>query len=77
MLALTLPRFRVKTKTKWEVNIMRKYQVASSAIVSQIIRTLRIAALDFFARKMNNEKARRSDVCMLPTESVSPDLNSR
>lgn len=50
IVALTRPRFNVNTSTKWEVNITRKYHVASSAIVSKMVGTLRPGTLDFFAK---------------------------
>lgn len=62
---LTRPRFRVITRTKWEVNMTRKYSVASSAIVSERVENLNPGALNFLVRKIINENARVSE-CWKP-----------
>ena len=59
--ALTRPSFRVNSTTRWEVNITRKYRVASSTMVSKILRALIPGALDFTAQKIINENARKSN----------------
>jgi hypothetical protein len=77
MLILTRPRFRVISRTKWEVNITRKYRVASSAMVLKTIGILSPHASDFIARTTITENARRSDPCAFSAESVFSNLNSR
>ena len=77
MFALTRPRFRVNTRTKWEVNITRKYHVASSAMLSKIVGALSPSTLDLLAEKIINEKARESDVQTLSAASVAPSPDSR
>lgn len=62
MVLLTRPRFRVITSTKWEVNMSRKYRVASSATVSKIVGTLSAAVLVLFAKKIIDKKAKESCV---------------
>ena len=62
VVALTLPRVRVISNTKWELNMTRKYHVASSAMVSRILGVLRFDTFDFAAKKVINENARRSGV---------------
>ena len=44
--ALTRPRIRVISSTKWEVNITRKYRVASSAMVPRMVGILTDDAFD-------------------------------
>lgn len=46
--------------TKWEVNMIRKYRVASSAMVPKIVGILNPGMPDVFARKMMKENARES-----------------
>ena len=58
--ALTLPRSRVISSTKWEVNMIRKYHIASSAMVPRIVGILSFAASDLDAMKTINENARES-----------------
>ena len=58
--ALTRPRVKVISSTKWEVNIIRKYHVASSTMVARMVGTLRSAALDLVAKKATSENARKS-----------------
>ena len=58
--ALTRPRVRVISSTKWELNITRKYRVASSAIVRRMFGILSVDAFDFAAKKMINENASKS-----------------
>ena len=60
--ALTCPRVRVITSTKWELNMTRKYHVASSAMVSRRAGPLRFDTLDFAAKQTINENARKSGV---------------
>ena len=59
------------TSTKWEVNITRKYRVASSTMVPKMPVTFDPSAFDFFARKMIKKNARESDdVCASSTRSA-------
>jgi hypothetical protein len=76
-IALTRPRFRVNTSTKWEVNITRKYHVASSAMLSKIVGTLSPGTLDFLAEKIINENARESDVYISSAASALPGPDPR
>ena len=69
MVALTRPRFKVISSTKWEVNITRKYRVASSAMAFKIVGTLSPRASDVAAMKMIKENARKS---CLHISSVKP-----
>jgi len=48
--ALTRPRIRVISSTKWEVNITRKYRVASSAMVPRMVGILSDDAFDRIAK---------------------------
>ena len=48
----------------------RKYHVASWAMVARILGTLRSAVLDFAAKIVINENARKSGVCISPQGSV-------
>lgn len=48
--ALTRPRIRVISSTKWEVNITRKYHVASSAMVPKMVGILTDDAFDRIAK---------------------------
>jgi hypothetical protein len=48
--------------TKWALNITRKYLVASSAIVSQIVRTLIPDDFDFLVKAIMSKNARESVV---------------
>jgi hypothetical protein len=57
---LTRPRFRVITSTKWEVNMTRKYRVASSTMVPRMPETFDPPMFDFFAKKTISKKARVS-----------------
>ena len=68
--ALTRPRVRVISSTKWELNITRKYHVASCAMVPKRVGPLRFNALDFAAEKVINENARKSGVYISPQGSV-------
>jgi len=63
-------RFRVITSTKWEVNMTRKYRVASSTMVPKMPGTLGPTVFDFFAKKMINKNARESDLCALSARSA-------
>jgi len=51
----------------------RKYHVASWAMVPRIVGPLRLDALDFAAKKVINENARRSGVYISPQGSVEMD----
>ena len=68
--ALTRPRVRVISSTKWELNITRKYHVASCAMVPKMVGPLRFDAFDFAAEKVINENARKSGVYISPQGSV-------
>lgn len=59
---LTRPRFRVITRTKCEVNMTRKYRVASSAIFPKIVWKLRLVLLHRFAKKTMDKNTRKSGV---------------
>ena len=58
--------------TKWDVNMTRKYLVASSAMVSQIVRTLTPGTFDFLVKKIISVNARKSDVRIVLVKSVLP-----
>ena len=60
--ALTRPRFRVISSTKWEVNITKKYRVASSAIVLKIVGIWSPGVFVRLAKTMVNAKARKSEI---------------
>ena len=60
--ALTRPRVNVISSTKWELNITRKYHVASSAMVSRMLGTLIFDTFDLAAKKVINKNARKSGV---------------
>jgi len=57
---LTRPRVRVISSTKWEVNIKKKYNVESSAMVFRILGSLPLVPLVIIARESINENARKS-----------------
>ena len=59
---LTLPKDSAASSTKWEVNIKRKYRVASSAIVLRIAEVLSPAFFDRITKRMVNVKAKKSEV---------------
>ena len=63
---LTCPKVRVITSTMWEVNMTRKYRVASCAIVLMRDGILSPSFSDRIARKIVNENARKSDEHMSP-----------
>ena len=50
------------TNTRWLVKMMRKYHVASSVMVSQIVLTPSPRTLDLLAKKRINENTRKSVV---------------
>ena len=58
--SLTRPKDSTMASAKWEVNIKRKYRVASSAIVFNIAESLWPPFFDRDMKKMVNEKARKS-----------------
>jgi len=58
---LTRPRVRAISNTKWELNMIRKYHVASSAMVLRMLGTPRCDTFDF-TKKVINENARKSSV---------------
>ena len=58
--ALTLPKIKVISSTKWELNMTRKYHVASWAMVPRIVGPLIFDVPDFAAKKVINENARKS-----------------
>ena len=59
--ALTRPRVRVITRTKWAVNMTKKYRAVSWAMVLKSPTTLRPDRFDFFAKYTINRNARESD----------------
>ena len=65
---LTLPKDSAASSTKWEVNIKRKYRVASSAIVLKIAEVLSPAFFDRITKKMVNVKAKKSEVSAFSDE---------
>ena len=67
--ALTRPKSRVISSTKWEVNMTRKYHVASWAMVPRRVGPLIFGILDFAAKRVINENARKSGVCISPQGS--------
>ena len=60
MVALTRQRIRVISSTKCEVNITKKYRVASSKTVLNIPGTLGSSVFDRLAKKNVNKNARKS-----------------
>ena len=68
--ALTRPRVRVISSTKWELNITRKYHVASWAMAPRRVGPLIFDALDFPVKNMINENARKSGMYISPQGSV-------
>ena len=60
----TRPSVRVIASTKWEVNMTRKYHVASSAIFPKIVGKLTARTLDLAAAETMNRKARESGLCL-------------
>jgi hypothetical protein len=60
--ALTRPRIRFISSAKWEVNITRKYSVASFAMISQRFVNPSPGVLNLFAKKIINENASKSEV---------------
>ena len=75
--ALTRPRLRVITSTKWEVNMTRKYRVASFVMDLKMVGILSPPALDLRASKTINENARKSDANAVWAESVTCGLDLR
>ena len=67
MVALTRPKYRVIASTKCEVKITKKYQTASTAIVSTRLRILIPVALNLFANNTIARKARKSDLHWVST----------
>ena len=61
-MALTRPRSKVISSTKWEVKITRKYHTASSATVPIIVGILRLPAPHLNAKNVINENARKSGI---------------
>ena len=61
MVALTRQRIRVISNTKCEVNITRKYRVASCNTVLNMPGTLESSVFDRLAKKNVNKNARKSD----------------
>jgi len=57
---LTRPRVRVISSTKWEVNIIKKYKVESSAMVFRIFGSLPLVSFVVIAKKIINENASKS-----------------
>ena len=74
MVKLTRPRARVISSTKWEVNIIRKYHVASSAMVPRMLGNLNFSVFDLIAKKMINENARKSGVHISPDGPVEINI---
>ena len=70
VVGLTRPRVRVISSTKWELNITRKYHVASCAMVPRSVGPLIFDVPDFPVKNMINENARKSGVYISPQESV-------
>ena len=56
---------------KWEVNITRKYNVASIVITFKILGISSPCVFDAFAKNMINANVRNSGTCALLTGSVS------
>jgi len=69
-IALTRPRVRVISSTKWELNMTRKYHVASSAMVPRRVGPLIFDVPDFATKKVINENARKSGVYISSQGSV-------
>ena len=61
---------RVISSTKWELNIARKYHVASWAMVPRRVGLLIFDVPDFATKKLINENARKSGVYISPQGSV-------
>lgn len=61
MVARTRPRIRDISRTRWEVNITRKYRVASLAMISKRFGILGPDSFDVITRKIVNENARKSE----------------
>lgn len=70
--ALTRPRFMVISNTKWEVNMTRKYRVASSATTPKILGAPNVGILDRIAREIISENARKSGTYSFSRVSVIP-----
>lgn len=58
---LTRANMRVVMITRWEVNITRKYHVASSTIVPRILETSSPCFFDVLAKKTIKENVRNSE----------------
>ena len=71
---LTRPRIRVISSTKWEVNITRKYHVASSTTILRMLGKLSFGASDLIAKKTINKNARESGVYTSPDGSVEINM---
>lgn len=63
-MALTRPKIKAPISTRCVVNIKRKYNVASSAIVLKTFEILSPAFFDRATKYMVNEKARESVALM-------------
>jgi hypothetical protein len=82
--ALTRPSARVISSTKWEVNITRKYSVASSTMVAKIPVNSSPPIFDLLAKKRINKNARESGVYnvevvspILPRSKIAPTYHRR
>jgi hypothetical protein len=74
--ALTRPRFRVISSTKWEVNIIKKYRVASSAMIFKMVGIWSPDVFDRLAKTMVKENASRSEVYAFMAMSAPYGLDS-
>ena len=70
VVGLTRPGVRVISSTKWELNITRKYHVASCAMVPRSVGPLIFDVPDFATKKVINENARKSGVYVSPQRSI-------
>ena len=61
---------RVISSTRWEVNITRKYRMASLAMTSKRLGNPSPGIFDFFAKKITSENARQSEVCIYSAGSA-------
>ena len=59
---LTRPRFRVNTNARWALKITKKYRVASSAMVLNMVGILSPCFSDFAAKKTITTNARESNL---------------
>ena len=66
--ALTRASPKVISSTKWEVNITKKYRVASSAMFFKMVGILSPLASDTAAKKIIDQNARKSD--FLPRQYI-------